>query len=489
MSEKGKEVVIYPATRLEGHAKINIYLDDNGDVKDVYFQIIELRGFERFCIGRLAEEMPRIVPRICGVCPWAHHMASAKATDKIFKVNPPPTAVRLRRLGYYASHIYDHFTHIYALGGPDFIVGPDAPPSMRNIVGVIQKLGVEAGKAVLKALAQAHKIMDIIGGKSIHPVTAIPGGIAKPISEKERDEIRPLAKELLDLAKLTLDVFKNMALKNEKFAKLMNSEAYMNVTHYMSIVDDKGYVDIYDGNIKIIDPKGREIANFRPEDYLNHIAEHVESWSYCKFPYLKNIGWKGLVDGEESGMYTVGPLARINVTKGYTTPLAQAAYEEFVEAMGKPCHNVLAFHWARIIETIHECERALELLEDPELTSPNVRTIPSEEPASEGVGAVEAPRGTLIHHYKVDENAVITDVNIVVATTHNHASIAHSVKRAAKHLIKGGEVRGDLLNAVEMAFRAYDPCLACATHNLPSHYPIIINIFNSKGDLIKTLKR
>ena len=486
--QKTRLIKIDPITRLEGHAKIHILLDKKGDVDEAYFQTVELRGFEKFCEGRPVEEMPNITTRICGVCPWNHHLASAKAADAVYSVDPPEAAKKIRELGYCAFFVHDHSTHFYALGGPDFIVGPGAPPSERNIAGVLKKVSVEAGRNVLKALRYAHEIEEIVGGRAIHPVFAVPGGVSRPLSESDCGKIQEMAKFLLDHSKFTVDIFEDTVLKNKKHFDLVTDDSYRLRTFYMGMVDDHGKMNLYDGRLRIIDPEGGQFALFEPREYLKHLSEHVESWTYLKFPYLKNVGWKGLTEGKNSGVYRVGPLARFNVADGIATPLAQAAYEKMFEILRKPAHETLAYHWARVIETLYASERLLELAQDPDVRSDKVRTIPTATP-KEGVGAIEAPRGTLIHHYRTDPEGIMQAVNLIVATTHNHAGICMSVKRAAQSLIRKGKADGEVLNMVEMAFRAYDPCLACATHTLPGKMPLEIDVYSPEKKLIKRMRR
>lgn len=484
-----KEIVIDPITRLEGHGKITIFLNDEGNVENAYFQVPELRGFERFCEGRRAEDLPIITTRICGVCPVAHHMAGAKALDAAFNVEPPETAKKLRELEYAAYFIYDHILHFYFLGGPDFVVGPDAPPAKRNILGVIEKAGLEIAKEVIKHRAYGQKITGMIGGRPTHPVSAcIPGGIAKALSEEERQEIEKMVKSCVDFAETSLKLFDDIVLKNTDYVNMITSEPYKLKTHYMGTVDQNNKVNFYDGDIRVVDTEGKEFVKFGPKQYLDIIEEHVEPWTYVKLPYLKKIGWKGLVDGPDSGIYRVGPLGRLNASEGMATPLAQAEYEKMYKTLGgKPVHNTLAFHWARLIELLYATERALELVTDSGITGKNIRNKPGKP--GEGVGIVEAARGTLIHHYQLDEKALAKKVNLVVATTHNAPGICMSVKNAAKGLIHNGEVNDGLLNKVEMAFRAYDPCFACATHFAVGEMPLQVKIYNHKERLVKTITR
>jgi len=482
-----KRITIDPITRLEGHGKIEIFLDDNGNVEKTYFQIPELRGFEVFCVGRPAEEMPRITPKICGVCPTAHHICSAKALDSLYKTQPTSSAKKIRELMYSTFMLEDHTLHFYFLGGPDFVVGPTANPAERNILGVISKVGVDIAKKVINLRKECRDVITLIGGRVIHPVCGLPGGVSRPLNEEERLKIEHVAENGVEFAKFSLKVFDDIVLKNKDYVDVITGDVYKHNTYYMGLVDKNNKVNFYDGDIRVVTPDGNEFARFKPEDYLEHIAERVEPWSYIKFTYLKNIGWKGFIDGTDSGVYRVAPLARLNVADGMATPLAQAEYEKMYSTLGgKPLHNTLAFHWARLIEALYAAERMLELSRDKEVTDTNIRNIPVSVP-EEGIGVVEAPRGTLIHHYKTDTKGIITEVNLIVATVNNAAAICMSIEKAAKKLIKNGEISDGLLNMVEMAFRAYDPCFACATHLLENDNRLKINIYNKNGDIIRQL--
>jgi len=483
-----KEISIDPITRLEGHGKISIFLNEQGDVANAYLQIPELRGFERFCVGRKAEDLPVITPRICGVCPVAHHMASTKALDAAFHVDPPLAAKKLRELMYSGYYIYDHTLHFYFLGGPDFVMGPDAPKAERNILGVIRKVGLDVTKEVIKHRAYGQKITAMIGGKATHPVCGLPGGMSKPISEEERAEIEKMAESSVKFAQFTLQVFNDVVLKNKKYVDLILSDAYKLRTYYMGTVDENNKVNFYDGKIRVVTPEGKEFAKWAPADYLNNIEEHVEPWTYVKLPYLKQIGWKGFVDGPESGIYRVAPLGRLNAADGMATPLANEEYKRMYETLGgKPVHATLATHWARLVELLYAAERTLELSRDKDITSTNLRNKPGQP--GEGVGIVEAPRGTLIHHYVLDEEGLAKKVNLVVATTNNAPAIFMSIRDAAKGVIKGGVVNDGLLNMVEMAFRAYDPCFGCATHYAVGEMPMSISIYDYNKNLLKTVQR
>jgi F420-non-reducing hydrogenase large subunit len=485
-----QKISIDPITRLEGHGRIDLFLDEDGGLSNAYLVVPELRGFEKFCEGRPVEEMPRITQRICGVCPIAHHMAAAKAGDAVYHVEIPSAAKKLRELMYSAFFVADHATHFYVLGGPDFVVGPDAPKAERNILGVVRAVGRELGARVMKGILDNHKITSIIGGRYIHPVSALVGGVSKPITEEERDEIVELAKGSVEFGKLSLQVFGDVVLKNQGYVDLILSDMFAHQTYYMGLVDENNHVNFYDGKVRVVGPGGEELVKYAPEEYLDVVAEHVEPWSYLKFPYLKQVGWKGFTDGIDSGVYRASPLSRLNAADGMATPLAQAEYERFYDTLGgKPVHATLATHWARLIELLYAAERSLELAQDPEITSTEVRTIPTEIP-TEGVAIVEAPRGTLTHHYVTDERGILQRVNLIVGTTNNNAAISMSIKKAAKGLVQPGKpVTDGILNTIEMAFRAYDPCLGCATHAMPGETPLWVKVYNHEHELVQEIRR
>ncbi len=484
-----KKITIDPITRLEGHGKIEIFLNQDGNVEKAYLQLPELRGFEKFSEGRLAEDMPQITERICGVCPWAHHMASSKALDDLYGVDPPPAAKKIREMIYNVFILEDHTFHFFFLGGPDFITDPKAPKDQRNILGIIQKVGKDVGKEVIGMRKELRGLEALVGGKTIHPVCGLPGGISKALTEEDREQFIQVADHALEFTQFTLDLFKDMVLANDKYLDLITSEAYTHRTYYMGLVDEDNRVNFYEGKVRVVDPKGDEFAKFTPQQYLDNLSEHVEPWTYVKFPYLKKVGWKGFVDGEESGIFSVAPLACLNAACGMATPRAQEAYQEMYETLdGKPVHHTLVNHWARVIEMVYGAERIKELAEDEEITSSKIRELPQQTPA-EGMGVVEAPRGTLFHHYLTNEQGVIQKANLIVATQNNSARMAMSIDKAAKELITQGEVDEGLLNMVEMAFRAYDPCHACATHTLPGQMPLKVNIYDHRKELVTQLKR
>ncbi len=485
-----QKISIDPVTRLEGHGRIDIFLDDGGNVANAYVVIPELRGFEKFAEGRPVEEMPRITPRICGVCPEAHHLASAKAADAVYHVELPPTGKKLRELLYSAFYVADHAVHFYILAAPDFVLGPDAHPAERNILGLIHKVGLEIGGRVIRCRGLAMDIVGALGGKTIHPVCAIPGGMSKAIDEEERARFEEIAHEEVEFALFTLQIFRDIVLGNKTYVDMILSDAYTMPTYYMGLVDENNHVNFYDGKVRVVDPEGVEFVKYSPEEYLEVVAEHVEPWTYLKFPYLKKVGWKGFVTGVDSGVYQATPLSRLNAADGMATPRAQEAYEEFYKTLGgKPVHHTLATHWARLIELLYAAERLLELTTDPEITNPHVRNIPTQKP-DEGVGIVEAPRGTLTHHFITDERGIVKKANLIVGTTNNYAPISISVRKAAQALIQRGQVVSEgILNRVEMAFRSYDPCFGCATHTLPGRMPLELRIRDAQGNVLDVLRQ
>jgi len=364
-----KTITIDPITRLEGHGKISIFLDDDGEVRQALFQVPELRGFESFAIGRPAEEMPQITSRICGVCPTAHHMAATKALDDLFQVTPTPAARAIRELVNCAFMIEDHALHFYFLGGPDFVVGPDAPPAERNVLGVAGVVGMDAAARVIDMRRRLRELMTLVGGKPIHPVLGLPGGVAKAIPESERARIAELGKDAVEFGKFSIDLFNKVVLGNKDYVDLIAGDVYYHETHYMGLVDEQNRVNLYDGDIRVVRPDGKEHARFPVRDYAAQIAEHVEEWTYIKFPYLRKPGWQCFVDGPDSGIYRVAPLARLNVAEDMATPLAHAEYERMYETLGgRPSHHTLANHWARLIELLYAAEHIVELAEAPELT-------------------------------------------------------------------------------------------------------------------------
>ncbi|NIM49734.1 MAG: Ni/Fe hydrogenase subunit alpha [Gemmatimonadales bacterium] len=474
----GKRIVIQPVSRIEGHAKVLIELDDDGNVADTKVSVVELRGFERFCIGRPIEELPRIVTSICGVCPWSHHLASAKATDAVFGAEPPPAGRKLRELCNSIAYTEEHILHFFFLSGPDFVMGPDADYSVRNVIGIAQS-NPDIGKTVVRNRHLGAQMLEIVSGKPIHPVTAVPGGFSKPLTAKERDELVPMAEEVLEFAKFAM-----------AFAKENIFPSYLDVvkqlgviqTGFMGTIRDDGALDLYDGKLRLMKPDGTS-EDFAYGQYADFISERIEDWTYLKFPYAKSWNEGFSMDPDDpKGIYRVNSLARINVADKMATPLAQKEFEEFRAQFGQPAQLTLLYHWARLIELLYNAERVVELLNDPEITSTETRVAVTPR-AARGVGCVEAPRGTLIHDYETDENGLVTNVNLIVATQQNNAPINMSVNQAAKAVIKDGKYDQGVLNRVEMAIRAYDPCLSCATHYLDGRLAVRVDIVDADGQL------
>ena len=478
----GKTLTIAPVTRIEGHAKITIQLDDAGNVADTQVNVIELRGFEKFCIGRPVEELPRIVTSICGVCPWSHHLASAKANDAVFGVTPPPTGRKLRELCNAIAFTEEHILHFFFLAGADFVIGPDADYGVRNVLGIAQA-HPEIARQVIRNRHLGCQMLGIISGKSIHPVTAVPGGFSKPLTEQERDRLVPMANEVLEFSKFAIAF-----AKENIFPKYMEAIKTVGVieTGFLGTVTDDGAMNLYDGKLRLMKPDG-SFTDFDYDQYTEQIGEKILPWSYLKFPYAKAWGEGFDMDlAAPKGIYRTNTLARLNVCDKISTPLAQAEFEAFRAAFGRPAQQTLLYNYARLIELLHNAELAVDLLNDPEITGTETR-IPVEPRAARGVGCVEAPRGTLIHDYETDENGMVTNVNLIVGTTHNNAPINMSVKQAATTLIKDGQYDQGILNMVEMAIRAYDPCLSCATHALDNTLAVKVQIVDHKGNLLDTL--
>ncbi|WP_373500336.1 Ni/Fe hydrogenase subunit alpha [Desulfococcus sp.] len=443
---------IQPITRIEGHASIGIELDDDGNVRDARVNVMSLRGFEKFVEGKPAEELPRIVSRICGICPWMHHLASNKAVDGCFGVTPTPTGSKLRELMQTLAHVEDKLLHFYFLAAPDFVIGPDADYAVRNVIG-IAKANPELAQKVVRMRFMAKMILDKFSSKTIHPVAGVPGGFSKPMTEADRREILEKMGELMDFALFTIEF-----AKKEIFPKYMEAIQTIGVIHtgFIGTVDAGGALNLYDGKIRLMKPDGTYFE-FDVKSYADYIGEHVEPYSYSKFPYAKcwNEGFS-MDLANPKGIYRANTLARVNVADRMATPRAQAELEEFREAFGRPAQATLLYHYTRLIEEVYACERAIEILNDPEITNPDVRAK-FEPKAGRGVGCVEAPRGTLIHDYSTDDRGLITRANLIVGTTHNIGPMNMSVNQAARTLIQGGKVDEGILNKIEMAVRAYDP--------------------------------
>ena len=459
-----RRILIDPVTRLEGHGRIDIRLDDSGNVARAFFQVPDFKGFEKFCEGRAAEEMPALTQKICGVCPTAHHIAAVKALDDLFDVSPPPAARAIRELMHTAFVFEDHLLHLFYLGGPDILVDGQVHHLKRNVFGALETVGDALGRQAIRVRKKVRDLNAMVSGSALYPVCGLPGGVSRAVPRQARETIAATTAEALALARQLLVMFHDKVLKRKRFRDMARSSIFSLQTYYMGLVDTDGRVNFYDGRIRIVDPQGGTFAHFPADDYLNHLEERVAPGSYMKMLYLKKVGWKGYLDGLDSGLYRVGPLARLNAASGMATPLAQREYERLYAAVGgKPAHNTLLYHWARLIEVLYAAERMVELAASPDLTHPHVRDLPVRSPST-GIGVCEAPRGTLIHHYQTDVRAIVKRLNLLVATQNNAGAICLSVEKAARALIKNGRVTDNLLNGVEMAYRAYDPCLACATH-------------------------
>ena len=494
-----RRLTIDPLTRLEGHGRVEILLDDEGEVREAYFVVPELRGFEQLCVGRPVEEMPQFTGRICGLCPEAHHMAAAKALDVLYGVEPSPAARCIRELLYTAFVASNHVTHFFALAGPDLLLADDAAPDQRSLFGVLRELGPKLARDVLANRVRNHEVVEMLGGRRIQPVAALPGGWSRTVSEEMRDTALAVGHENVAFAHRCLEVFHDRVLTRSETLEVLTHDDFTQSTYSMGTVDDTGRLQLYDGMLRVVDPAGAELLKFLASRFADHVAERTEPWTYLKLPYLRAVGWSGLQPGPDSGIFAVGPLARLNVCDGFTTPLAQQAYEGLFGAFSarredgrfRPIHHRLAIHAARLVEQLHVSELMVELAGKPELTDRDVRReLPAHPVVHDAVGCVEAPRGTLVHRYRVDEQGIVREADLVVATTNNHAAIALSVAAAARGLIHRGTAVDDrLLNRIETAIRAHDPCLACATHTFPGDMPLQVRIRDVAGSQVATIQR
>ncbi|NLI56187.1 Ni/Fe hydrogenase subunit alpha [bacterium] len=471
-----KKITISPVTRIEGHARVTIFLNDEGKVDEAYLHIDQFRGFEKFSEGRYFAEMPIITPRICGICPVSHHLASAKATDDILGVDIPKPAKLLRELIHMGQIIQSHSMHFFELAGPDLILGWDADPRIRNVAGLIQANPELALKAV-KLRKFGQRIIELVAGRRIHPTFAIPGGVNQALDPKVRDEILKGIDEMISYVEDGISIATKYIEDNKEVCDKFASFP----TGYMGLVKDDGSLELYDGKIRFMDKNGNVVKDFKDKYYLKYIGERVEDWSYLKFPYYKPFGWP-------EGVYRVGPLGRLNVADKISTPIADEHLKNFKKINdGKPVEGSLYFHYARLIEAIYGIERAREILEDPECLSKDV-LISGKVSNEEGIGVIEAPRGTLIHHYWVDEKGTIEKVNLIVATGHNNWAMSKSVESVAKEFVNGKNLTEGMLNRVEGAIRCYDPCLSCSTHAI-GKMPLLIELYDSNGNLINFVKR
>jgi NAD-reducing hydrogenase large subunit len=474
MSESRK-ITIDPITRLEGHGKVVIHLDERGEVEKALFHVTQFRGYERFCEGRPFEEMPIITQRICGICPVSHQLASAKACDAILGITIPETGRLLRELEHMGQYIQSHALHFFYLASPDLLLGWDADPAKRNVVGVIGAFPELAVRGVrLRKFGQ--EIIKALGGKKIHPAYAVPGGVINPLEEKDRDYLLGSFDEAFSTTRVALDLIRGWVEKNKEEVKRFANFA----SNYAGLVDENGSLNLYDGRLRVTGEDGRILAEFDPGDYLEFIGEHVEPWSYMKFPYFKPGGYP-------EGGYRVGPLGRLNAVSGITTPQASAEWRQYRETAEGFKGGILLYHYARLVELLYALEKAQEILKDHRICGREIRTVgnPVNE---EGVGIIEAPRGTLIHHYGVDKHGAIRKANLIVATGHNNIAMNRSVTLVAKEYIHGGKIEEGFLNRVEGAIRCYDPCLSCATHAI-GRMPLKVELMDSQGRLVREWER
>lgn len=467
-----RKIEIGPLTKLEGHGKVTIKLDEKGKVEDARFHVTEFRGFEKFSEGRMLWEMPVITTRICGICPVSHHLASAKACDDLLGVDIPTPALKLRELMHMGQFIHSHALHFFFLAAPDFVLGPDSNPEKRSVIGVYEK-NPELAKKAIRLRKIGQEIIDKTGGRPIHPVTAIPGGMSRPLSHEERFYLSKLVREAVGLSELAVDTAYGIV---EAYEKRLPSLGNLK-TKFMGI-SKEGSLELYDGPVTIADSGGKKLVEFPGRKYLSYIGEHVEDDSWLKFPFYLKEGWP-------KGIYRVGPLARLNIAREIDTPRASKRLKTFKE-LGPTGEN-LYYHVSRTIELLYAAERAGDLISDDDVVSKDTR-VKAQRKAGEGVGVIEAPRGTLIHHYQSDEDGRIKKANFIVATAHNNKAIDMSVKEAAKAYISGGRLKEGALNRIEMAVRCYDPCLSCSTHAI-GRMPLEVAVVSSAGETLQSLRR
>lgn len=471
-----QKITIEPVTRIEGHAKVTIRMKEDGSVERAFMHVNEFRGFEKFCEGRLYFEMPQITPRICGICPVSHHLAAAKAGDALTGQTPPRPASLLRELMHMGQIIQSHGMHFFELAGPDLLLGFDAAPEIRNVVGLI---GADPGLTVKAVMLRkfGQEIIKTLGGRKIHPTFAVPGGVNKALKVEERDSILKGVDTAIETIQIGLKIMKDWAAANmediNKFAVFQ--------TGYFGLITPENGLELYDGNVRLVDKTGAELERFPIANYLDIVQEHVEPWSYLKFPFYKKMGWP-------EGVYRVGPLGRLNISDKIDTPLANEELKVFKTLNGgKPVENTLYYHYARLIEALFAAERARMLCEDKDITSTDILNT-RKNYTGHGVGVIEAPRGTLIHDYTADEHGKLTKVNLIVSTGHNNWAMTNAVDSVAKTYVKGPDVTEGMLNRVEAAIRAYDPCLSCSTHAV-GQMPMIVDLVGPEGELIKTIRR
>jgi len=475
---EARKITIEPITRIEGHGRITIHLNEEGKVDHSFFHVDEFRGLEKFTEGRPYFEMTQITQRICGICPVSHHLASAKACDGVARVEPPRPAKLLRELMHMGQFIQSHGMHFFHLAAPDLVLGFDADPAIRNVFGIIGANPELALKAVnLRRYGQ--QIIERLGGKRVHPNFAVPGGVNAPLSSKDRDEIMAEFGTMVEIAKVAVSIGKDWLGSNKELASVFASFP----SNYMGLVDMEGGLQLYDGEIRVKDADGNFVAQFKTDHYLSYVAEHVESWSFLKFPYLRKLGWP-------NGTYRVGPLGRLNVADKIGTPLANAELKLFKSINGgKPVEGSLYYHYARLIEIVYALERVAQLLDDPDIMSNDIRTYPTHtQLPGQGVGVIEAPRGTLFHDYGTDENGQLTRVNLIVATGNNNWAMQTASDLVAKAFVDGTKLTEGMLNRVEAAIRCYDPCLSCATHAI-GKMPLEVTLIAADGTVLDRISR
>lgn len=465
-------IIIEPVTRVEGHGKVSILLDDNNKVTQARLHIVEFRGFERFIQGRPYWEVPVLVQRLCGICPVSHHLAAAKAMDVIVGADKlTPTAEKMRRLMHYGQFFQSHALHFFHLVSPDLLFGFDADPAIRNVIGVAKKFPDLAVQGVMMR-KYGQEVIKVTAGKKIHGTGAIPGGINKNLSIAERDVLLKDIDQMLEWSRSALKIAKDYTVDNlQDIASFGSFDS-----SHLSIIRSDGAMDLYNGNLRAIDSQGNKIFDqVDNQKYHEYLVEEVRPWSYMKFPFIKTIG-------PENGWYRVGPLARVNTADFIDTPEAEAARKEFMAVTnGKPNNITMAYHWARMIELLHSIEKINALLHDSDLQGSDL--VVEGKHREEGVGIIEAPRGTLFHHYKVDKNDLVTMANLIVSTTSNNEPMNRAVQKVAEEYISGKTITEGLLNRVEVAIRAYDPCLSCATHAL-GKMPLIVELIDSEGNVV-----
>jgi NAD-reducing hydrogenase large subunit len=474
-SQGARKIVIDPVTRVEGHGKVTIQLDAAGEVEDARFHIVEFRGFERFIQGRMYWEVPVIVQRLCGICPVSHHLAAGKAMDVVFGVDRlTPTAEKMRRLMHHGQVLQSNAVNFFHLASPDLLLGFEAPVASRNIIGVIEAFP-EVGKWAIFIRKFGQKVIAATGGRRIHPRLCVPGGVNQNLTPELRDDLRGDVDQIISWCQDALAMHKTFIEGHRRLYETFASFP----SRYMSQVGANGAMDLYDGTLRVIDAEGAVILDgVRAADYRDHIVEEARDWSYMKFPRLTGRA-------PDAGWYRVGPLAQINVCAFIPTPIADAAREDFMaQGGGGPVHATLAYHWARLICMIHCAETIRDLLFDDDLQGTDLVADPGER-RGRGAAIIEAPRGTLIHDYEVAANDEVTAANLIVSTTHNNEAMNRSVKKVAQDDLSGHEITEGLLNHIEVAIRAYDPCLSCATHAL-GDMPLVITLEDAEGAVIAT---